>query len=205
MHPDWQEVAVEDGRAVAWFNSAPLPWPLDVPLPEDGWDRAMLAATDERADAAVSGTAFGVQVVIDPDHQGRGFARRLVGRMREVARLHGAKRLVVPIRPPGKARYPLIPMGEYAAWRDESGRPFDPWVRVHVSMGGRIVGPCERAMVIEGSVADWEQWTGMRFLGAGRYIVEGALAPVEVEVDADRGIYVEPNLWIEHEIDSGSP
>ncbi len=96
-------------------------------------------------------------------------------------------------------------MAEYASWRDAAGRPFDAWVRVHVSMGGRVVGPCERAMVITGSVAEWEEWTGLRFPGTGRYVVDGALAPVEVDVGADRGTYVEPNLWIEHRLDPPGP
>lgn len=49
-----------------------------------------------------------------------------------------------------------------------------------------------------GSIADWQHWTGMRFPESGSYVVPGALQPIEIDVEADRGIYVEPNVWMHH-------
>lgn len=40
----------------------------------------------------------------------------------------------------------------------------------------------------------------MRFPESGEYIVEGALVPVEMDVERDRGTYVEPNVWMVHEV-----
>lgn len=53
-------------------------------------------------------------------------------------------------------------------------------------------------MRITGTVAEWEEWAGMRFPESGAYVVPGALSPVEVDVEGDRAVYVEPNVWMRH-------
>ncbi len=54
-------------------------------------------------------------------------------------------------------------------------------------------------MYMEGSVADWEAWTGMRFPESGQYVVPGALNPVTIDREADQGRYIEPNVWMLHQ------
>jgi len=56
-------------------------------------------------------------------------------------------------------------------------------------------------MIIPGTVADWEEWTGMRFPESGTYVVSGALEPIAIDLAADRGVYVEPNIWMHHPLD----
>lgn len=53
-------------------------------------------------------------------------------------------------------------------------------------------------MVISGTVANWEDWTGMAFPETGSYVVPDALNLVSIDRAADRGEYVEENLWIRH-------
>ena len=53
-------------------------------------------------------------------------------------------------------------------------------------------------MRVEGSVSDWESWTGMRFPETGHYVVPGALVPVAIDVERDTGLYLEPNVWMVH-------
>ena len=55
-------------------------------------------------------------------------------------------------------------------------------------------------MDIRGSIAEWVEWTGLEFPGSGRYVVPGALVPVVVDLDADLGVYVEPNVWVTHDL-----
>lgn len=40
-------------------------------------------------------------------------------------------------------------------------------------------------------MADWEQWTGMAFPDSGAYVVPGALGLVQIDLDADPGVYEE--------------
>ena len=63
-------------------------------------------------------------------------------------------------------------------------------------LGGEIVKVCERSMVIRGSRAEWEAWTGLQFPESGSYVIPGALHPVQFDLEADEGVYVEANVWV---------
>jgi hypothetical protein len=49
-----------------------------------------------------------------------------------------------------------------------------------------------------GTVAEVEEWCGLAFPESGTYVVEGALAPVEIDRERDHGVYREPNVWMRH-------
>jgi hypothetical protein len=55
-------------------------------------------------------------------------------------------------------------------------------------------------MRIPGTIADWEKWTGMHFPSSGEYIIPGALTPVKMDIEADLGLYIEPNVWMHHKV-----
>src|SRR5262249_22940413 len=105
-------------------------------------------------------------------------------------------RLVAPLRPTLKERYPLIPIEEYVHWRREDGRHVDPWIRTHERVGGRVTGTAEEAMLIRGPREAWEGWTGLSFPGDGAYVVPGGLVPVHFR--GEHGVYREPCVWMEH-------
>ena len=121
-----------------------------------------------------------------------------VDAMKRIGRSHGLGGMIAPVRPNRKSEYPKTPIEEYITWFGDDGRPFDPWLRVHHDLGARIIKPCKRAMLITGTVAEWEGWTGMRFFESGEYIVPGALVPVVIDCERDIGTYVEPNVWMHH-------
>ena len=105
-----------------------------------------------------------------------------------------------PLGEPMKTLYPLTPMERYVQWRRPDGLPFDPWVRVHARFGAELVQVCESSMRINGTVDAWESWTGMAFPESGSYVVDGALVPITIDREADRGEYVEPNVWMRHPV-----
>ena len=55
-------------------------------------------------------------------------------------------------------------------------------------------------MRITGTVAEWEDWTGIAYPGRGRYTFPGGLATVEIDHAKDAGSYWEPNVWIVHTV-----
>ena len=74
-------------------------------------------------------------------------------------------------------------------------RPVD----THPRGGGRRDprdGP--RSMVVRGTAAEWEEWTGMAFPEDGECVVPGALDTVLFEGGV--GTHVEPNVWIQHRV-----
>ncbi|EPG4010181.1 hypothetical protein I9Y56_004066 [Providencia stuartii] len=70
----------------------------------------------------------------------------------------------------------------------------------HWRLGGKILQPVYRSMVIVGTIKQWESWTGMRFMQSGQYIVPQALVPVNIDTQAQWGEYIEPNLWMLHSL-----
>ena len=84
-------------------------------------------------------------------------------------------------------------------WRRDDGLPFDPWLRLHEKLGGRMLAPCPESTRIFASVAEWESWTGMAFPESGEYVVPGALALVRIDRERDIGEHIEPNVWVRHD------
>jgi hypothetical protein len=102
------------------------------------------------------------------------------------------------VRPTWKERYPLTPIERYAAWRRADGLLFDPWLRTHERLGARVLRAEPESLRITGSVAEWEEWTGISFPEDGEYVFPGGLATLRV-VDGV-GSYWEPNVWMEHAV-----
>jgi hypothetical protein len=131
---------------------------------------------------------------------GQGVSKQIVRAMRTLTQRSGLKCLIAPVRPNLKHAYPLTTMERYIQWKQTDGSAFDPWLRTHTRMGGRVVKVCPRSMTIPAPVAGWERWTNMRFPDSGQYIIPGALSPVTIDREADKGIYIEANVWVVHEI-----
>jgi GNAT superfamily N-acetyltransferase len=138
--------------------------------------------------------------MIDPRYRGQGMSPVAVRAMVDLARARGLSALIAPVRPTGKAAYPLAPMERYVRWQNDDGLPLDPWLRVHARMGAEILRVAPRTLLIEGTVADWERWTDMRFPDSGPYVVPGALQPVEIDREQDLGRYEDPNVWMRHPV-----
>jgi hypothetical protein len=60
---------------------------------------------------------------------------------------------------------------------------YDPWLRSHLASGGKLVGLAERSMVVREPLPFWENWSKQRFETSGNYALEGAIAPVKIDVD----------------------
>jgi hypothetical protein len=59
-------------------------------------------------------------------------------------------------------------------------------------------------MVVEAPLAQWEEWTGLDFPVSGPFVVPGAFNPVRIDRARQRGLYVEPNVWMRHPVRRGS-
>ena len=189
----------ETNRMAAMGNSVPFHWdrPLED-LPEGGWDWVFLKAIENHKQGVSPNIQSAIQIAIHPEYQNQGLSTRMVKAMADIGRTKGFKYLVAPVRPNQKSIYPLTSMDDYVKWQTDEGLPFDAWLRVHARAGGRIIKPCHEAMIIRGSRAKWESWTGMKFPQRGEYIIPGALNPMVMDSEMDEGVYIEPNVWMVH-------
>jgi hypothetical protein len=166
-------------------------------LPDGGWREALRRAIDDDVQPTL---VSALQILVAEDRRGGGLSGSALAEMRRLVLDRGYADLVAPVRPSAKALYPITPIDMYVAWRRPDGLPFDPWLRVHARAGAELVGVCPRSMEVEGTVAEWEEWAGMSFPESGDYIVPGALVPVTIDRKGDRGLYLEPNVWMYHRL-----
>ncbi|MEP7136987.1 MAG: GNAT family N-acetyltransferase [Chloroflexota bacterium] len=191
----------ESNRMAAMGNSVPFHWDKDLSeLPEGGWDWVFLQAIENHKNGVVPNIQSAIQIAIHPDYQSQGLSAKMVKAMRAIGEAKGFKQLVAPVRPNQKSQYPLTNIDDYIKWTTDEGLPFDAWLRVHARAGARIIKPCHEAMTIRGTRAQWEAWTKMKFPQSGTYYIPGALNPMKMDIEKDEGVYVEPNVWIVHEI-----
>lgn len=176
----------------------PIRWngdPVELPA---GYTATVVESVElhDRGDAP--DTLVVMAAHVHPDRRGLGTAGALLTGMSDLAMARGLLRVVVPLRPTLKVRYPLTPIDQFARWTRPDGSPLDPWLRTHGKLGARIIATTDRSQTFVGTVAERENWTGMVFPDSGTYIVPAALAPLSIDRQLDQGILVEPGIWVQH-------
>ena len=199
--PEFQYWLLDGEEIVGIGNSIPLFWKDKLEnLPEEGWDWAIENGFKDKEKNLHTNLLCALSITINPKYQGKGISTEMVKAMVQIGKKYNLESLIIPVRPTLKKDYPLIPMKKYILWKRKDGQLFDPWLRVHEKLGGGIIKVCSKAMRISGTISDWESWTGIKFPEKGKYIIPGALKPVEFDIKKDIGIYIEPNVWVEHKI-----
>ena len=192
---DFQFHLTGDGdRFLARGRSVPVRWDgsiEDLPAGIDGALKRAFAV--EGADALCA-----LLIAVPGNLRGQGLSATAVNCMRSLAAEHGLRSLIAPVRPSWKDRYPLVPIERYVVWRRPDGLLFDPWLRVHERLGARVLKPEPHSLHITGTVAEWQAWTRMTFPETGEFWFPGGLATVTIDLEADRGSYWEPNVWMQH-------
>ncbi|HEY3734627.1 MAG TPA: GNAT family N-acetyltransferase [Streptosporangiaceae bacterium] len=196
--PRYDVMLLDDGEVVAGGWGVPLAWDGAVATLPDGYDGAMVDAVTGHENGTAPDTLSVMAAAVKAGRQGQGLAGQVLTALRERAVEDGLARVIAPVRPTLKRRYPLTPMADFARWSRPDGLHLDPWVRTHQRLGATVLAPALRSMIITGSVAEWEDWTKMAFPQTGEYVVPDALDLVRINREADRGIYAETNLWMQH-------
>ena len=192
----FQVAVCERGEVLAAGNAIPFVWDGKAENLPGGLDAVLEAGFADLSRGHEPTAVSALSATISPEHRGRGLSGKVLEAMREAAAWKGIRAFVAPVRPTAKHRYPLTPMKRYVHWRREDESFFDPWLRVHERLGATYARVAPESMTITGTVSEWEGWTGMRFPESGPYIVPGALEPVEMNAEEDRGVYAEPNVWM---------
>jgi GNAT superfamily N-acetyltransferase len=194
------QLALYDDKAdevLAVARSLPGTWDGTAEDLNRGLDAAIEAGFAPGGDEPNVLCALGIEV--SPQHQGKGLSKAMLRELTRLAASLGHTKLIVPVRPTWKERYPLTPITRYAAWTTSDGLPFDPWIRTQVKLGGVVTSICEHSSLITGKVTQWESWTGMAFPEDGTYVFPGGLSTLHINRTVDLGTYWEPGVWIVHE------
>jgi GNAT superfamily N-acetyltransferase len=202
--PDCQLIVRErSGELLGVGQAVPLTWDGTVEhLPAD-FDAVMTRAAEVRRAGEPPTALSALAVLVRRQHRNRGVSEVLLGAMKALGRERGLAHLIVPVRPTWKSRYPLTAMERYVHWKRADGSPFDPWMRIHWRLGAEQQTVIPSSLRVTGTVAQWELWTGLSFPESGRYLVDGALAPITIDWEGDVGLYVDPNVWMTYRLDPG--
>jgi hypothetical protein len=116
-----------------------------------------------------------------PGDRGAGLAAEILTTMGAIAARHGLTHMIAPVRPTWKDRHPATPIERLGA---RMGPAAPAWYR------------------IDGTVKEWESWLEMALQESGDYVFQGGLSPLAVHRESDRAIYLEPNVWMIHNLSS---
>ena len=195
--PRYQFCLFENKEIVGIANDISLLWNDNVQsLPSGGWEWAIRKGIDDRLKGLTPNTFAALSITINPDFQGKGLSRIIIEEIKTLSKKEGLSQIIVPLRPALKSCYPLTPMQNYITWRNPDGQLLDPWLRIHTKCGAEIVKVCPESMRVSGTVSDWETWTKMKFFESGKYVIQGALNPIEISMEQNLGEYIEPNIWV---------
>jgi len=199
--PNFQVSLVLSDEIIGIANSIPFRWDDTYEnLPEKGWDWVLERGVEDFRNNIKPNALCGLQIAVKRDFQSKGLSAIFVKELIRIAKQNNFSFLAIPVRPSMKSTYPLTSIDEYITWKREDGLPFDPWLRVHVKCGGKIIKSCHKAMYIPGTIKEWEAWTGLTFLQSGQFIIDGALNPININIEANIGEYTEPNVWVVYRI-----
>lgn len=188
----------ESGEPIAGGWAVPIGWNGSVEDLPSGYTDTLVRAVEGCEAGVQPDTLVICGGVVRPDRHGRGVAGQVIHALRDLADQHGLLRVIAPVRPTLKARYPLTPIERYMSWRRDDASPFDPWLRTHWRLGGKLVAPAPESQTMTGTVVDWARLTEMAFPETGDYVIPDGLALLHIDVAQDTGRYVEPNVWVRH-------
>jgi GNAT superfamily N-acetyltransferase len=182
--------------AAGW--GVPIRWSGDVGDLPAGYTDTLIRAVEGRERADEPDTLVICGGVVARARTGQGISAELITALRELATPAGWPRVIAPVRPTLKPRYPLTPIEEFARWTQPDGAPLDPWLRTHWRLGARIIATAPRAQTMTGTVEEWQAWTGLALPSTGEYVIPDGLSILHVDREADLGTYTEPNVWMQH-------
>jgi GNAT superfamily N-acetyltransferase len=188
---DDDEVLGEGTAAPCWWDSNPAHLP-------NGIDAAVVDALEGFDEGRPSNTLCVLAVIVAPRARRSGVSRLILQAMADLARHQGLAQMIAPVRPLFKERYPLTPIERFMTWRRPDGWLFDPWMRTHERLGAVVGPPLPHSLRITGTLAEWEQWTGLVFPDPGRYVIPNGLDVLVIDRSRDVGWYWEPNVWMIH-------
>ena len=197
---DYQLVVMDGLQTLAVGHTIPISWDGTAADLPDSMAAILARAAEDTAKNRAPTTLSALAALVAPAHRGKGVSTILLRAMHALAAATRLGSVIAPVRPTMKDRYPLTPMDRYVQWTREDGGPLDPWIRTHWRLGAETLRVIPRAMIIAGSVSQWEEWTGLRFPDSGDYVVPGALQPVRIDRDRNEGRYEDPNVWMTHSV-----
>ena len=117
---------MEEKELLIVINTVPLHFDKSInELPDEGVDWGVKKSISDYESGIKPNILMGVQIVVNRKHQGKGLSLLSVRETLNLAMNKGLNKLIIPVRPSDKHKYPLIPMENYVKWKNDNNLPFD--------------------------------------------------------------------------------
>jgi hypothetical protein len=108
--PQYDVLLLDDGQVVAGGWGVPIRWDGTISTLPDGYDGALASAVTGQESSVPADTLCIMAAAVKADRQGSGLAGKTLTALRDRAVAAGLERVIAPVRPALKSRYPLTPM-----------------------------------------------------------------------------------------------
>lgn len=188
----------EDDKVACVANGVPLYWDGRDETAPEAWDEGVELAFRQLEEGVAPNAMLGLAGIVANHFQGQGLSNKIVEGFRGLAKMHGLDDFLAPVRPVGMLEHGGMDVHTWAQSRDARGEPLDFWLRVHERLGAKTLGAAEKSQRVEGTLAQWREWTGAVFESDGPCVLPQLLQPVEVDLQAGRARYYDPSIWAVH-------
>lgn len=131
LFSDLELVVLDSEAIVAAGWAVPLRWSGEIEDLPAGYAECLARAIGDHTAGTVPDTLAILAAQVRSDRQGEGLAGKLLLAFRRLAEQSHWPRVICPVRPTLKIRYPLTPIDRYIEWTRPDGAPLDPWIRTH--------------------------------------------------------------------------
>lgn len=185
-------------QVAAVANGIPLYWDGSLENVPGGWDAAIELAFTQHEQGINPNTLLGLAGAIPKTHQGKGLSSEIVRGFRKLAKIYGLAQFLGPVRPVGMFEQGIQDVTTWAKACDKAGLPLDYWLRVHTRMGAKIVGVALESQRVEGTLAQWQEWTQQQWQYSGEYLLPTTLQAIHVDIEKNSAYYYDPSIWVAH-------
>ncbi|MDM1377962.1 hypothetical protein [Myroides marinus] len=165
-------------------------------LSDDGWRWALEKAFTDRDRGNNPNAMCCLSIKTSREFNQQELFQFIIKHLKNSASITHYPVILCPVRPKMKQYYPLQDINNYAQWINNYGLPYDSNIRMHVKNGAVIKKTCNKSLQIEGTVSQWEMWTGFTFQTTGEYTLNRALSTLKVNVELNKAYYNDPHIWM---------
>ena len=108
-YKEYQLLLLEEDHIIAVINCMPMNLDIaDEELPEEAFNWGFEKGIKDFESGKEINAVMGIQIVIPEEYQGKGISSIAVEELKNMCVIMGIKRLIIPLRPTLKSKYPLM-------------------------------------------------------------------------------------------------
>ncbi|BBH51843.1 non-ribosomal peptide synthetase [Fluviispira sanaruensis] len=194
---EYQILIVDEKDEIAAIgNSIPIYWDGTCKNLPNGWDGALESAFKETQ--TEPNTLLILAGIVAEPYQSRGLSSEILKLFKIIAQANELEKILVAVRPTGKAQFPEIKFTDWCSLRREDGQLKDNWLRMHERIGGKILKIDLNSQFIKARIDEWESWTQFHIMNSGPIHFPETLQEAVVDFSDNSVTYYDPAVWVEH-------